>query len=112
MRVQERMKFSTKDRDNDINSSMWCARILHGAWWYIECRDSNLNGRYYMYGERTPAADGIVWRQWRGLHYSLKSVEMKIRPGLICYKCIVKMYDRLYFAAVVKAKHRCEPRRC
>jgi len=79
MRVQEGKKFSTRDRDNDINSSMWCAQDLHGAWWYIECRDSNLNGRYYTSAERTPFADGIVWKQWRGLYYSLKSVEMKMR---------------------------------
>ncbi|XP_058120273.1 ficolin-1-like [Anopheles ziemanni] len=39
-------KFSTYDRDNDYWSTGMCAKNRHGAWWYDNCTDSNLNGRY------------------------------------------------------------------
>ncbi|KAL9985579.1 hypothetical protein ACROYT_G008001 [Oculina patagonica] len=35
--------FSTKDQDNDISSGD-CAKEAKGAWWYVDCRSSNLNG--------------------------------------------------------------------
>ena len=39
------MKFSTKDRDNDL-ASFHCAQTRFGAWWYSSCGLSNLNGVY------------------------------------------------------------------
>ena len=39
------MAFSTKDRDNNIDSRN-CAVEYNGAWWYKSCHDSNLNGKY------------------------------------------------------------------
>ncbi|KAK2165274.1 hypothetical protein NP493_1373g00035 [Ridgeia piscesae] len=70
--------FSTKDRDNDAASGS-CAQTYKGAWWYGGCHDSNLNGAY-LGGSHTSYADGIEWEFWRGLHYSLKKVTMKLRP--------------------------------
>ncbi|KAI0210683.1 Ryncolin-1 [Lamellibrachia satsuma] len=70
--------FSTKDRDNDAFGEH-CAQIRKGAWWYRTCIYSNLNGQY-LGGANTARAIGINWRHWHGYEYSLKKVEMKLRP--------------------------------
>ncbi|XP_069774770.1 fibrinogen C domain-containing protein 1-like isoform X2 [Narcine bancroftii] len=72
------MGFTTKDRDNDLSMNN-CAMFYHGAWWYHNCHTSNLNGRY-LKGHHTSYANGIEWSSWTGWQYSLKFVEMKIRP--------------------------------
>ncbi|XP_037684454.1 angiopoietin-related protein 7-like [Choloepus didactylus] len=71
--------FSTHDKDND-NCLENCAEILKGGYWYNCCADSNLNGMYYRLGEHKKHMDGINWNGWHGSNYSLKRVEMKIRP--------------------------------
>ena len=71
-------KFSTPDQDNDVWTNR-CAVTYKGAWWYEKCHSSNLNGAY-LRGVTTSYADGVVWHHWRGLHYSLRFTEMKIRP--------------------------------
>ena len=71
-------KFSTKDQDNDAPGSR-CANKYKGAWWYNHCLYSNLNGQY-LRGQHDSFADGVNWALWRGNKYSLKYVEMKIRP--------------------------------
>ncbi|XP_066270375.1 microfibril-associated glycoprotein 4-like [Branchiostoma lanceolatum] len=70
--------FSTKDKDNDEHSSS-CALVHKGAWWYGECRHSNLNSLYHL-GPHESYADGVNWKDWKGNKYSLKRTEMKIRP--------------------------------
>ncbi|XP_076063822.1 microfibril-associated glycoprotein 4-like [Oratosquilla oratoria] len=72
-------KFSTHDNDNDVYGKS-CAVMFKGAWWYKDCHDSNLNGKY-LKGTTESFADGVVWEHWRGHHYSLRSSEMKIRPS-------------------------------
>ena len=66
-------KFTTKDQDNDV-SSVNCAtyQAIQGAWWYADCRHSNLNGVY-----RNGADDGTM--AWGSIH-PIKRAEMKIRP--------------------------------
>ena len=67
-------KFSTKDQDNDF-SAINCAadQAMQGAWWYGDCRTSNLNGVY-----QKGADDGtMVWGKEIRL---IKRAEMKIRP--------------------------------
>ena len=71
------MKYSTKDRDNDLAGGS-CAQRRKGAWWYNACLRSNLNG-LYLGGHHTSHADGVDWAGWRGYDYSLQKTEMKIR---------------------------------
>uniref|UniRef100_A0A1X7TTH3 Fibrinogen C-terminal domain-containing protein n=1 Tax=Amphimedon queenslandica TaxID=400682 RepID=A0A1X7TTH3_AMPQE len=52
-----RMKFSTKDQDND-DSSGNCATAYDGAWWYKSCHLSNLNG-LYLVGSHSSYANGV-----------------------------------------------------
>ena len=71
-------QFTTKDRDND----KWpenCAERFHGAFWYNSCHNANLNGKYMM--SETINKTGVVWHSWKDSHYSLKRVEMKIKPN-------------------------------
>ena len=65
-------QFLTKDRDNDGDN---CAVTNIGAWWYKNCGWSNLNGEY-LENQR----NGIFWWHWKRNYYSMKRVEMKIRP--------------------------------
>jgi len=70
--------FSTYDEDNDIWTSD-CATTYRGAWWYGKCHSSNLNGEYRWYGETVPFARGVIWAGYQDYHYSMKTVEMKVR---------------------------------
>ena len=66
-------KFSTKDQDNDVSANNCAAqRAMQGAWWYGDCRTSNLNGVY-----RKRADNGTM--VWGGIR-PIKRTEMKIRP--------------------------------
>ncbi|KAJ8386854.1 hypothetical protein AAFF_G00165550 [Aldrovandia affinis] len=79
LRYHNNTNFSTKYKDNDKCVDD-CANLRKGGYWYNCCTDSNLNGVYYRYGEHTRNTDGITWYGWHGPNYSLKRVEMKIRP--------------------------------
>nr|KAG5690336.1 hypothetical protein BaRGS_027633 [Batillaria attramentaria] len=70
--------FSTYDRDNDAQNTN-CAVINHGAWWYRNCGNSNLNARYKQSAES--GFGGITWLHWKNKYISLKKTEMKIRPA-------------------------------
>lgn len=66
--------------------SKQCSREDGGGWWYNRCHACNPNGRYYWGGAYTKymakhgTDDGIVWMNWKGSWYSLKTISMKIRP--------------------------------
>uniref|UniRef100_A0A8C5Q730 Fibrinogen C-terminal domain-containing protein n=1 Tax=Leptobrachium leishanense TaxID=445787 RepID=A0A8C5Q730_9ANUR len=72
-------QFSTKDRDNDIAPTISCANSFKGGWWYTKCHSSNLNG-LYLRGNHSSYANGVNWNAARGVHYSFKISEMKMRP--------------------------------
>uniref|UniRef100_A0A8D0BA07 Fibrinogen C-terminal domain-containing protein n=1 Tax=Salvator merianae TaxID=96440 RepID=A0A8D0BA07_SALMN len=69
--------FSTYERDND-SSTENCAVTVHGAWWYLNCYRSNLNGGYPI-GNRKQQRYGIDWASGKGVGTSYKRTEMKIR---------------------------------
>ncbi|XP_028140672.1 angiopoietin-related protein 7-like isoform X2 [Diabrotica virgifera virgifera] len=70
-------KFTTFDVDQDQDSDGNCAQKREGAWWYNNCIDSNLNGKFMT--EEKYSLRGLIW-------YSLKKYEnlagsrMMIRP--------------------------------
>lgn len=63
--------FTTVDMDND-DSHVNCAKLYASGWWFKNCQESNLNGKY---------DGGILWPAWLTEHVSLKSAVMAIRPG-------------------------------
>ncbi|CDQ74048.1 unnamed protein product [Oncorhynchus mykiss] len=79
LRYHNNTNFSTKGKDNDKCVDN-CASLRKGGYWYNCCTDSNLNGVFYRYGDHIKNSDGITWYGWHGPNYSLKRVEMKIRP--------------------------------
>ncbi|XP_062316114.1 angiopoietin-related protein 7 [Osmerus eperlanus] len=79
LRYHNNTNFSTKNKDNDKCVDD-CAELRKGGYWYNCCTDSNLNGVFYRYGDHTKSTDGITWYGWHGPNYSMKRVEMKIRP--------------------------------
>ncbi|XP_020900723.1 fibrinogen-like protein A [Exaiptasia diaphana] len=68
--------FTTKDRDNDGHSSN-CAVLRTGAWWYYDCADSNLNGKYLG---NVVKESGLFWYHYKNNWQSFKTTEMKLRP--------------------------------
>ena len=77
------MPFSTTDSDNDAATSV-CTERYYGVWWYNDCTEANLNGRFFNKEENENTyymfrGQGIIWKSWRGEYYSLKRVEMKVR---------------------------------
>ena len=74
--------WSTLDQDNDEWDGN-CARTRHGAWWYVTCYHSNLNGRY-RHRTGSSHAYGMSWRAWKGQKNLLKRTEMKLRPTDFC----------------------------
>ena len=75
-RAHNDMKFSTKDNDNDLLSSYNCAQEKHGAWWYSDCHDSNLNG---LYMRNIQSEKAVTWYSFNGSFLALKFTEMKLR---------------------------------
>ena len=75
-------QFSTRDRDNDAWRVYSCAHHYRGGWWFHACVTANLNGIYYngtYTGILNGYPDGMIWSTWRGMFYSLKFSEMKLR---------------------------------
>lgn len=50
-----------------------------GGWWYVACLSINLNGPY-IEGPNSYDGEGIIYKSWTGLGYSLNTTSMMIRP--------------------------------
>lgn len=76
------MPFSTKDQDNDARYYDSCAEHYKGGWWFNNCFEAHLNGKYYHKGfhKHYFQRDGI---QWNTIHMysSLKAVQMMVKPA-------------------------------
>uniref|UniRef100_K1R378 Tenascin-R n=1 Tax=Magallana gigas TaxID=29159 RepID=K1R378_MAGGI len=75
--VNNNMKFSTPDEDND-NASGICATKYRSGWWFNNCSNTKPNGQYTD-SEKT-GYEYIVWYHWKNLWISLKSIQLMIRP--------------------------------
>ncbi|XP_078074523.1 angiopoietin-related protein 3 isoform X2 [Mustelus asterias] len=82
MTEQAGMKFSTKDRDNDMRNDTNCAESYSGGWWFNACGEANLNGKYIKIRSKgkLERRKGICWNTWKGKSLFLKSTKMMIRP--------------------------------
>ena len=79
------LRFTTSDSDNDYHCSYNCASRYNAGWWYDKCfNKASLNGPYSS-SESVSSWTGIHWTTWKPADYSLKTVEMKIRPNTIYY---------------------------
>ena len=76
--INNGMKFSTKDNDNDNHNSLNCAAHTKGGWWFNACFQSHLNAPF-CHGGSVPKWKGIIWYDWKGDSYCLKFTEMKVR---------------------------------
>ena len=65
------------DSVQEIGIVYSCAQTYTGAWWYYNCYNSNLNGRYF--NTTTITDQGIIWGHWKNVNISLKFSEMKTR---------------------------------
>ena len=75
LRYHNYQQFSTYDQENN---GYRCAQASKGAWWYLGCHVSNLNGQY-LHGRPYSGAVIVSWLTFRGQYYSLKFTEMKVR---------------------------------
>ena len=77
--LHSNMQFSTKDADND-HSPHSCAQRHSGGWWFNKCSLANPNGLYHNGPYSGQYANGAKWATFRGQFYSLKRIEMKLKP--------------------------------
>ncbi|XP_072395490.1 microfibril-associated glycoprotein 4-like [Diabrotica undecimpunctata] len=73
-------KFTTLDVDQDKHSGN-CAQMCEGAWWYVACHNSNLNGKYMIVVlPAAYSAHGLNWYLLKNAHVNLAGSRMLIRP--------------------------------
>ncbi|XP_035777671.1 ficolin-1-like [Anopheles albimanus] len=65
--------FSTKDRENNSNN---CATMYEGGWWYKQCHEVNLNGRY----ENADNTKAMNWYAFKNNRIGMSYSKMMIRP--------------------------------
>ncbi|XP_052895897.1 angiopoietin-4-like [Anopheles moucheti] len=71
--IHKGKNFSTYD-----HSTNECPTFYHGAWWFSQCYDAHLNGKYLI-GKQT-SRSGNIWHKFRGPFESLQATKMMVRP--------------------------------
>jgi hypothetical protein len=77
--VNNGMKFSTFDQDNDKKSLNSCAIYYEGAWWYNACYVSHLNGKYVVNDMVNSNYKAMSWYALKSDYRSLKNTQMKLK---------------------------------
>lgn len=79
------LQFSTSDRDNDQRADLNCAKHLSGGWWFSDCGNANLNGKYPKRNvQRQQIRKQLAfWNTMTSHHHNLKTTIMKIGPATI-----------------------------
>ncbi|XP_067085846.1 angiopoietin-related protein 4-like [Osmerus mordax] len=79
------LPFSTSDRDNDQRADLNCAQHLSGGWWFSDCGNANLNGKFPKKNvQRQQTRRQLAfWNTMTSHHRHLKTVVMKIAPASI-----------------------------
>ena len=75
------MKFSTKDKDQD-NGGGECASKFDGGWWYTDCFNAKFTGSDF--DETHEMGQGIHWDSLISADNSMKKVSMKLRQKTNC----------------------------
>ena len=71
--------FSTFDQDNDGNNFEVSAIAYHGGWWYGQCHEANLNGKYFSApGNHNSYGDGVNWNPFGSYYKSMKTSVMAL----------------------------------
>ncbi|KAM4738943.1 angiopoietin-related protein 4-like [Anableps anableps] len=75
------LPFSTADRDNDLAADVNCAKQLSGGWWFSNCGESNLNGKYpQRHRRQQPRRQAMFGTILQGQSGTLSSTLLKITP--------------------------------
>lgn len=69
MKYHKGFNFTTVDRDND-KAVTNCAVTSEGAWWYYNCHNANLNGRYWDVVNQRSLSWYTMKNNYQGLAYS------------------------------------------
>ncbi|KAM4706776.1 LOW QUALITY PROTEIN: angiopoietin-related protein 4 [Discoglossus pictus] len=83
------LRFSTRDRDQDLKTDLNCAKHLSGGWWFSSCGQSNLNGKYFrsLPRQRHERKQGIFWKTWKGRLPLKTTLHQNPNPWISSLKC-------------------------
>ncbi|XP_052077227.1 ryncolin-1-like [Mytilus californianus] len=74
-------RFTTSDNDNDLNSSLNCAKLKRdgSGWWFSSCEAVCFTCPYTNNKKGFTGNGLLQWEIWKGSEYSLKYASMMIR---------------------------------
>ncbi|XP_060064887.1 microfibril-associated glycoprotein 4-like [Ylistrum balloti] len=72
------LKFSTFDREEEMNNTINCPELRPAGWWYNDCGQSNLNGKYSI-DNGVEDCNAMTWHTFHGSYRPLKKSRMMLR---------------------------------